>query len=307
MSARQDWRLWAPFLVAGILLIIWHFVWRAGADAMRDGLDDFAADVASEGGEVAYAPMRARGFPFFLRGEADAFSIARGKYRLDAKTVYLHASPFDLRRIVFSTDPSLQLQTPSGLWSIRAEGARASIEAKDGGWLFKAEAASLDGVYGETAVRTGRGVINVAPDAAGAYKISFRVLGADLTNPRGRTAIARLDAALTAQTKPLRVQLHGLDSEIGAARVGLSGSLAADAAGFLSGRLDTAIENPAALTDMLRVTGALKPDDARTVEAGLALLSAAGGGRIGAPLVFENGETKLSGIKIAKAPRLGQP
>lgn len=307
MIARGRWFLLAPFALAGVVLMVWHGVWRAGAAAMRTALADFAADEVAEGGAVAYAPMRARGFPFFLRGEAENFSIARGKYRLDAPTLYLHASPFDLRRIVVSTDPALRLQTPLGVWTIRAEGARASIEERQGGWLFKAEAASLDGAHGATRVSTGRSVINIAPDAAGAYKISFRILGADLKNARGETSLARLDAALTAANAPLALTIHALDGEIGLARLGLSGALARDGEGFAAGRLDASIENPAALMEALTVLGAVKPDRARTIEAGLALLGAAGGGRIAAPVEFANGETKLAGVKIAKAPRLGQP
>lgn len=307
MIARGRWLLFAPFLFAGVFLLVWHAVWRAGAEAMRAALADFAADEAAAGGEVAYAPMRARGFPFFLRGEADAFSIARGKYRFDSETIYLHASPFDLRRIVFSASPSLRLQTPSGVWAIRTEGARASLEQADGGWLFKAEAASLDGVNGDMSVKTGRGVINVAPDAAGAYKVSFRVLDADLKNARGETRLARLDGALTAAEKPLALTIHALDGEIGAARLRLSGALARDDEGFAAGRLDAAIENPAALMEALTILGAVKPDKARTVEAGLALLAAAGGGRLSAPVDFKSGETTLAGVRIASAPRLGQP
>ncbi len=307
MTPRGRWFLLAPFALAGLVLLVWYGVWRAGAAAMRAALADFAADEAADGGAVAHAPMRARGFPFFLRGEADDFSIARGKYRLDAETVYLHASPFDLRRIVFSSAPSLRLQTPSGVWTIRTEGARASIEQAEGAWLFKAEAARLEGVSGETRVSTGRGVVNVAPDAAGAYRISFRILGADIRNARGDTSIARLDAALTAANEPPRLAIHALDGEIGPARLGLSGALARDGAGFAAGRLDASIENPASLLEALTVLGAVKPDKARTIEAGLALLGAAGGGRIAAPVEFANGETKLAGVKIASAPRLGQP
>ncbi len=307
MTARGRWLLYGPFLFAGVLLLVWYGVWRAGAQAMRAAFADFAAGEAADGGAVTHSRMRARGFPFFLRGEAEAFSIARGKYRLDAETIYLHASPVDLRRIVFSTAPSLRLQTPSGVWTIRADGARASIEQAKDGWLFKAEAAGLEGVNDETRVRTGRGVINVAPDASGAYQISFRVLGADFKNARGETSIARLDAALTVADEPLGVSIHALDGEIGAARLGLSGALARDGEGFAAGRLDASIENPAALMEALLIFGAVKPDRAATLEAGLALLAAAGGGRISAPLDFKDGETKLSGIKIAKAPRLGQP
>jgi hypothetical protein len=307
VTDRTRWFLYAPFLFAGALLLVWHGVWRAGADAMREGVAAFAADEASRGGRVTYAPMRARGFPFFLRGEVGDFSIERGKYRLESGMVYLHASPFDLRRVVFSTDPALRLQTPSGVWTIDAEASRASLEEADGGWLFKAEAASLRGADGETAITTGRSLINVAPDAQGAFRISLRILALDLKNARGETTIARLDAALTAEDEPPVLRLHGLDSEIGAARLGLSGALARDGAGFLAGRLDATIENPAALMEALNVLGAVKPDKARAVEAGLSLLGAAGGGRITAPLDFKDGETKLAGVKIAAAPRLGQP
>lgn len=307
MTAPKRWPLWAPFVAAALLLLLWFVVWRAGADRMRAELAAFAAEQSAAGGAVTHAPMRARGFPFFLRGEADGFSLARGRYALEAETLYIHASPFDLSRIVFSVDPALRLATPGGVWTIRAEGARASIEAAAAGWLFKAEAASLSGVNGAAVVETGRGVVNVAPEGADAYKVSFRVLGASLKNARGEAAMARLDAALTAAGDPLTLNIHGLDADIGPARVGLLGAVRAGDDGRLAGRLDASVENPAALAGALGVVGALKAEDAARVEAGLALLGAAGGGRIAAPLEFAEGEARLAGVRIGKSPRVGQP
>ncbi|MDZ7629103.1 MAG: DUF2125 domain-containing protein [Parvularculaceae bacterium] len=308
---RADQRLlWGPFAVAGVMLIAWYFVWRAGADVMRGAIADFAREQADNGGEVSYQPMRARGFPFFLRGEIDDFAIARGKYRLKADTVYLHAVPWKPDRIVFSAAPGLRLDTPKAPWTLRAEGARASVEktGAGGNWLFKAEIQALDGAAGATSLQTARAVINVSPDKAtpGAYAVSFRVLDAKLRNARGVTAVPRLDAALTATAKPFALTIHGLDSEIDRALVTVSGSVGADRDGYLAGTLDAAIDNPAALAEALRIMDVLKPEETRSVEAGLALFAAAGGGRMTAPLSFSDGETKLAGVKIARAPRLGR-
>lgn len=309
MTRANTWFLWRPFLVAGAVLIVWYGVWRAGAGAMREALAEFSAREARTGGAVTHAPMRAKGFPFFLRGEIGDFSIARGKYRVDADTLYLHASPLAPARLVLSAAPTLTLSTPDGAWTLRTEGARASIEATDAGWLFKAEAAALDAVKKDTAVKTGRGVINISPDpkSAGAYAISFRVIDAAVATARGKTVIARLDAMLTAEREPRRLVLHGVDAEIGLARARIRGALAADAQGFLAGDIGASVDNPAALAEALRILGAVKPDDARAVEAGLALVAVAGGGRIEAPLTFVDGETRLAGVKIARAPRVGQP
>jgi hypothetical protein len=91
---RADRRLlWAPFLIAGAVLAVWYFVWRAGADAMRAALADVAAAQAEAGAAFTYEPLRAKGFPFFLRGEIGAVTYARGAWRWEADAVYLHAAP----------------------------------------------------------------------------------------------------------------------------------------------------------------------------------------------------------------------
>lgn len=307
MKARRAFLLWAPFALAGLGLLVWHFMWRAGAAAMRSAIDDFAADVAEGGGAVSHAPMRARGFPFFLRGEIDDFSIAREGYRVETRTLYLHAAPGDPGRIVFSASPAMRLTTPAGDWSIRADGARASIERDRDGWLFKAETAAIEALKGGEAVMSGRAVINIAPADAGAWRISLRVLGAAISNARGEASIPRLDAAMTAREEPRTVEIHGFDGEIGAARLGLQGALAQDGDGFAAGRLDAAIENPAALIDALAVIGAVKPETRGAVESGLQILAAAGGGRISAPIEVRGGVVRVAGVRIADAPRLGQP
>lgn len=277
---------------------------------MRSAVADFARAQTQEGGEVSHQPMRARGFPFFLRGEIDDFKVARGKYRFAADKIYLHAVPWTPDRIVFSAGTPMRFETPEAAWTFRADGARASIEKSGaaGGWLFKAEAMALDGDAGPVSLQTARCVINISPDTktAGAYAVSFRVLDAVLRTARGATAISRLDAALTVRADPLVLTVHGLDSEVDQARVTVSGSVKTGRDGFLIGALDAAIDNPRALAEALRVMDVLKPDDARSVDAGLALFAAAGGGRVEAPLVFSDGETKLAGIKIARAPRVGR-
>lgn len=307
MTARRAFLLWAPFALAGLCLLVWHFMWRAGAAAMRSAIDDFAAEVAAGGGAVSHAPMRARGFPFFLRGEIDDFSIEREGYRVETRTLYLHASPGDPGRIVFSASPATRLTTPTGGWSIRADGARASIERDRDGWLFKAETAAIEARKGGEAVTSGRAVVNIAPAGAGAWRISLRVLGAEISNARGQASIPRLDAAMTARDAPRTVEIHGVDSEVGAARLGLQGALAQDGDGFAAGRLDAAIENPAVLIDALAVLGAVKPETRRAVDSGLQILAAAGGGRISAPIDVRGGVVKVAGVKVADAPRLGQP
>lgn len=301
--------LWAPFIIAGVILAAWYLVWRAGANVMREALAEFAAAQTQTGAAFTYKPMRAKGFPFFLRGEIGAVTYSRGDWRWEADAVFLHAAPWALNRIVFSAGPSMRLGEPGGLWIIRAEGARASLEAAESGWLFKAEAASLDGARGGESVKTGRGVINVTPDlnSKGTYAVSFRLFDSNIANARGETKIARVDGALFLAPDARRISIKGLDVDAGPARATLSGDLAANADGFLEGKLSASISNPAALTETLRVLGAVKTEEARPLEAGLALIGAAGGGKIEAPLVFVEGETRLAGVKVGKAPKVGQP
>lgn len=309
MSLANRWFLYGPFLAAAAILLAWFGVWSAGAGAMREALAEFAAREAEAGGAVSYSPLRARGFPFFLRGEIGKVSIARGRYGFEADAVYLHASPFAPGRLVFSASPTFRLATPEGLWQVKADAARASIEADGGGWIFKAEAALLDAVNEADAIRLGRSVINIAPDAqdGASHAVSVRVLDARIATPRGATEIARLDAALSVSPKQRAAAVHGFDAEIGAARARLSGALTVDPQGFLAGRLDAAIDHPESLADVLRMAGAVDDDDRLALEAGLAMLASAGGGAIAAPIDFSNGEIKLAGVKVARAPRLSQP
>ena len=331
MSRNRSWLLWTPFMAAGLVLTAWYYVWWSAAETLRSALAGFAADQAHSGATVTYAPLRAKGFPFFLRGELGAVSYGRGEGRLEAGTkyeadrehtniawggcrweadaVHLHAMPWAPDRIVLSTSPSMRLRAPGGEWIIRTDGARASVETTASGWLFKAEAASLDGARNGASFVTGRGVINVMPDGVepGAVAASFRLFGATLRNSRGEAKIARLDGALAIEPVARRVAVHGVDGEIGEARVQLSGVLAADSAGFAEGALAANLTNPADLVRALRVLAVIKAEDAVPLEAGLALIAAGVGGTIEAPLVFSDGETKLAGLKLGKAPRLGQP
>ena len=309
MSSVNRWPLYTPFLIAAVILTVWFVVWRSGADAMRETLAEFAAAEAQSGGAVSYEPLRARGFPFFLRGEIGSLSIERGKWRWQADAVFLHAAPWAPERIVLSSGPSMRIVEPDGQWTILAQGARASIETADSGWLFKAEAAAIVGDKADARVETGRGVINVMPDtqANGAYAVSFRLSDTRLTNARGQTSIKRVDGALSVEPGPRRIRIHGVDSEIGASRVRLSGAVAPDSSGSLEGALAATLGNPAALTDILRIIGVLEPDEARSVEASLALIGAGGGTEIELPLAFSEGKMKLAGVAIGKAPKIGQP
>lgn len=309
MTHGKRWLLWTPFVAAGIVLAAWYQIWRAGAEAMRGALAGFASEQERSGGAFSHAPMRAKGFPFFLRGEIGAATFVRGAWRWDADAVYLHAMPWAPGRIVFATGPSMRLREPGGAWTIRADAARASIEAAQSGWLFKAEAAALEGVSDKTAVSTERSVINVSPDArkTGAYSLHFRLLGATLKNSRGEVLISRLDGALSIAPGLRRITVHGFDGEIGAGRAQLSGALEADGEGYLKGALSVRLTNPAGLAESLRVLGAVNPREARAVEAGLAFIGAAAGGQVEAPLVFSDGEMTLAGVKIGKSPRIAQP
>lgn len=309
MTGANRWLLWAPFAVAAVILGVWYAVWLRGADAMRSALADFAAGQARDGAAFSHAPLKAKGFPFFLRGEIGAAAFERGEWRWEAEAVYLHASPWAPDRILISAGPSMRVGGPGGVWTILTEGARASMEAAPSGWLFKAETARLEAVREDSAVNAGRGLINLTPAAnePDAYAISFRLFDTTLKTARGETRIVRVDGALSLNPAARSLAVHGLDVEFRDARAELSGSVAAGGAGYLEGSLGAAITNPAALAEALRIIGAVKSEETRPIEASLALLAAAGGGKIEAPIVFASGETRIAGIKIGKAPKTGQP
>lgn len=313
-AGANRWFLYGPLIGAAIVLGCWFLLWRAGAATMRASLDEFAAAQAENGLAVAYEPLRTRGFPFFLRGAAENFSISRGEERYQCARLYIDALPYAPDRIIFSCGAEQRLITPDGAWTLEAKDARASVERdKDRGWLAKIESGKASAFHNDIEVSADRAIINVAPGAPGDGRIdaSVRIVSFGVTRPASGYAFDRIDVAATVSGGGAAggriVEIHGFEAVISETVVTAKGEISLAAGGNARGRLDARIEKPAGLAHTLADAGLLDERDAKSAEAGLAMLAVASGGAISAPIEFDGGEVRLAGVKLADLKRKNQP
>lgn len=306
------WFLYGPFIAAGIILAAWFMLWRSGAALMRDSLDEFAAAQKAEGTIVAYEPLSARGFPFYLRGAVQNFSVARGDDRYQCAKLFIDALPYAPDRIIFSCAGDQLLSAAGEVWTINAKDARASVERDDKrGWLAKIETGKASAFNNDIEAMLGGAIINIAPGADGAEGVdaTMRLTDIGVTRPASGYAVDRIDAAATVSGAAGRriVRLHGLEAVIGDTNLKAEGEIEFPSHEDARGRLNARVEKPAGLAQTFSDAGLLGDKDAKTAEAALAMLAVASGGAIAAPIDIENGEVRLAGLKIARLKSAGQP
>lgn len=313
-AGANRWFLYGPFIGAALVLGCWFLLWRAGAAGMRTSLDEFAAARGSEGVAVAYEPLKSRGFPFFLRGVAENFSISRGDERYECARLYIDALPYAPDRIVFSCGGEQLLIAANGAWTLDAKDARASVERdKDRGWIAKIESGKASAFNNDVEASLDHAIINVAPGEpdGGRVDASVRIVSFGVTRPASGYAFDRIDAAATVSgggaAGGRTIEVHGFEAVISETVVNAKGEILLAADGSARGRLDARIEKPAGLAQTLADAGLLDKEDAKTAEAGLAMLSVASGGAISAPIELESGEARFAGLKLADLNRKNQP
>ncbi len=310
MTKANRWLLYGPFSAFGIFLIVWAFIWRAGGDAMRESLAEFAATQSARGIAVDYLPLKARGFPFFLRAAVADFSIAQGEDRYECAKLFIDALPYAPDRIIFSCGVSQHVVRRGASWIVRAENARASIERDEArGWVLKAETGALKADNGADAVSLTRAVINVAPAAknSDSLQASVRVVGFS----SAIAEIERFDAAVSLSPADAAggrtLALNGVEILANGSTMRGAGSLFLHKGASATGRIDAEIEKPAGLAHAFEKARLLEKDEAIAAEAGLGMLAVASGGVIRAPIDIANGEIRLAGVKLAELRKKDQP
>lgn len=313
-AGANRWFLYGPFIGAGVILGCWFLLWRSGAAAMRTSLDEFTAARAGEGIAVAYEAVETRGFPFFLRGAVEKFSISRGDERYECARLYIDALPYALDRIIFSCGSEQRLVTSDGAWTLNAKDARASFERdKDRGWIAKIESGKVIAFNNDIEASFEHAIINVAPGEPhdGRIDASVRIVSFGVTRPASGYAFDRIDAAATVSgggaSGGRTVEIHGFEAVISETVVNAKGEILLPADGSARGRLDARIDKPAGLARTLADAGFLDEKDGKTAESGLAMLAVASGGAISAPIELEGGEVRFAGLKLADMNRKIQP
>lgn len=306
------WFLYGPFLVAALALAAWFPVWRAGAGTMREALADFAAAQATRGAVVDYAPLRARGFPFFLRGVVDGFSLRTDDGSYSCSRLFIDALPYQLDRIVFSCGGDQRATVDGRDWKINAADARASIEQdRDRGWIIRSETGAFKAEGSGESYSAQSVMLNLAPgetDSA-VLDISFRAVGGAMSTAP-EFEIARIDAALKINQPDAfgrrRIDVLGLEALINGSALTARGALY-EQAGAYEGRLDAELEKPVGLARAGAALGLLTPDETRAAEAGLAMLAVAAGGKIAAPIIIQDETVSLAGVTLGRSARADQP
>jgi len=311
-ALANRWFLYGPFLFAGAILAGWFVLWRTGAGIMRSSLDEFAAAQKADGVIVEHEPLSARGFPFYLRGVVENFSIASGPDRYQCARLFIDALPYAYDRVIFSCGGDQHLSRADGVWTINAKDARASVQRdSERGWLAKIDTGAATAFNDDVEASVSKAIVNFAPEKAGAdrFDLSLRVVGFGVTRPASGYAVDRLDAAATVSdgASGRVVEIRGLEAVIGDTILKADGEIAVPPGGSARGRLDARVEKPAGLAQTLSDAGLLDDRDAKTAQAALAMLAVASGGAVAAPIVLENDEVRLAGFKIARLKRKGQP
>lgn len=313
MRRTNRWFLYGPFLLAGGVLIAWFMIWRAGADAMRGAIAEFAEAAASEGASVTHAPLRARGFPFFLRGVVDDFSIAEGDRSFACARLYIDALPYQPDRVIFSCGAEALIGADGESWRLEAPDARASLERDAArGWLARLETGAVTARDGARAASIRSLVVNVGPVAKGDDRLDVALRALDIAPPDRDVLVAeRIDAAARLYPPDAaarrRIEIIGLEAIVNEARLAAHGDVFLDGDG-VNGRLDASVEKPVGLVRAMRAFGVLAGDDeARAAEAGLAMFAIAAGGEIVAPIEFDEDGVSIGGVSLGRRARAGQP
>jgi len=318
--------LYIPFIVAGLVLLGYFLLWRAGAAQMKKATEVWIEDQRAAGLEISHDAIRAGGFPFFLRVFIEAPDIASPDgWRWRAGELIMDALPYDLNRLIFSPQGEQTIYTERlGEWRITAGDLRASIaNDKQRQWVFSM-------TVGEAhSVRTADGaetrleslIFDLAPSAEdlttltlnlAAKGFAARIAGEDYSAADFQTLMAISQTQALAPPDPVpawraaggELTIARLYADVEQTKLALSGALHLDRYAYPEGALNAEISNPAGLARLLGKTGALSPAEAEAAAAGLTLAAIAGGGKIAAPIDFKNGAAEIAGVKIADLPSI---
>lgn len=322
---RRRW-LYLPFAIAGVIVLAYYLLWRAGAGQMEKGVIAWVEDQREAGMEVSYASLRRDGFPFFLRVHIEQPYIASPDgWRWRAERLSLDALPYELNKVIFSPGGEQFVSAPDyGEWRVIADDLRASIAAdKARGWAFSAnvgDAHAQRDQDGAEAKITSL-IFDLAPDAKDPTTLALSLAGsgATLSAPDANIALDRLQTVMLLTHSHMldgpspadqwrgaggSLIVNGLIAEINAAALSVSGQLGLDYDDYPAGQLRAELSNPAGLAETLSKTGALSQRETDAAIAGLSLMALAGGGKITAPIDLKDGKAQINGIKIADLPQI---
>jgi hypothetical protein len=314
-AASRRWPLFIGLAIA-ISGALYGALWREGAKAMRRSIEAFAANERASGRDASYSRISVAGFPFVLRGRIEDASIEiADDWRWSGAALFVGAAPWAPDRLTFSAPSQVLDLGELGRWSVEAKDGRATIAGdRNRGWSLRIASGparvARDGA--RSAFEAERVRAMIAPDKENHDLTLARIEIADLiAEGATRSVVAPvIDVAVevadsaTAGTEgsSREIRLRRLYAEADGGTILVSGAFHIDAAGYPEGILNAEIANPGVFAAALGELGAVRRDDAETTEASLSLAAIAGGGRIVAPLVLNDGIASIAGVAVAKLP-----
>lgn len=320
--------------------VIWSGYWFIGSSAVRQGAEQWFADLPAQGITARKSALSVTGFPnrFDVTVEGLRLAHPKGEFGWEAPFAQIFAMAWKPWHIIAALPPEQKLRLPDQELVITTDGLLASLRASpttdlplaaavaesgvfrvtsSQGWTAAAEkaVASVRAVEGQaSAYDLGLDIAGLAPDP-----VQIAALTAKTDLPATVSVIhllarATLTAPLNRHAGNAQPQLAALDlTEAlvtwGPLSITASGGIAPDAEGIAAGRIDIDVTNWDRLVPVLVVSGAIKPELAQTVQNMLGALANEGGDPaiLKLPLVFGEGRMSLGPLPLGPAPMLMAP
>ncbi len=307
--------------------------WLVGAQKVRESVLAWIAEQQAAGLIAEHDTVKVKGYPLAWRMELSAVTLGQNAPDNPSTSLWRWRTN-KLQVIVAPYRPTSLVLVPIGEQNFEGEGFGAwraewreikvhLASDREIGWR-----ASLEGQNAQiTDLANGQSVTinaaalsvkpqNEAPDTITAAinldeaalfkddkeKIRAKILKAALTLTQTPALLTGAPSVWRAAEGKLLLDHMIIDAE--GAYGQFDGALALDEAGYPTGQVNAALQNPGNFARALGALGVITPETAKTAEAGLSLAAITQGGKIAAPIVMKNGAASILGVKLSKLPQV---
>lgn len=314
----------ATTILFATFVILHGIAWHYGAKEMHGSVEHWVGEQRQAGLEVRHGKIAIKGYPFFLRAEVlDVLIADRQAWRWSAPRLDIDLTVNALDQLTFRPRGQQSFWVNGiGPWQLDFKKLRASLKgSNDNSWSLNAQLTSgrLSDPARATKIDIAAAGLSVGSNAADPDQIglSLEIKDSKVVISAQTIDLARLEIALfLTGTDTLNADIAAWRNadehliiqqtivEIDGSRAVVSGQLSIDQEYYPVGSVNTEIQNPAGIARALGKVGIMDEQQTSLAEANLTLAAIAQGGKINAPIIFEDGQAKYSGITLATLPRL---